>query len=211
MRVPGEPMEPAEVQRDDAIAEHFALVASRGNRGPIGELAVLLSRGVLDPVAFAEHVKAHGLAGVDWFRRQVVDLAFGFIVKGLEGGGVKPGHLGKVRRVNAFLHITDGEFLKLRPAEVAAVIGEQLDLILTDSEISREEELHQVELQAAFGLGYDDYLALGRTAFERAYFDLELVSRFPGPAQFGLQRKLDALTPMYRMAIARKRTLGSLY
>jgi hypothetical protein len=201
-----------ETQEPDAtVAEYFAAVASRGNRGPIGELAVVLSRGILEPVVFLEHVKAHGLGGENWFRRQVLDLSFGFIVAGLDGGAFRPGYLEKVRRLNAFLHIADGDFFEFRPAEIAAVIGEQLDEILSDAEISREEELHQAELQAAFGLGYDDYLALGRTAFERAFFDLQMESAFAGPAQASALRKLQALSPIYRMATARTRTLGSLY
>lgn len=204
---------PANIDREtaSAIAKYFGEVAEKGNRGPIGELAVLLSQGTLEPAVFSAHVQVHGLDGEDWFKRQVLDLSIGFILNGLGANTLTADYLADIRTVNAFLHIADGDFYAFRPAEVAAVLGEQLALILEDAEISRDEELLQVELQAAFGLGYDEYLALGRTAFERAFLDLQLQSAMPGADSQSVNRKLVALEPIYRLATLRKRTLGALY
>lgn len=204
---------PANIDRVtvSAIAKYFGEVAERGNRGPIGELAVLLSQGRLDPSVFKAHAQAHGLDGEVWFKRQVLDLSLGFIRNGLGANTLTAGYLADIRSVNAFLHIADGDFYAFRPAEVAAVLGEQLALILEDAEISKDEELLQVELQGAFGLGYDEYLALGRTAFERAFLDLQLQSAMPDADSQNLNRKLAALAPIHRLATLQKRTLGALY
>ncbi len=204
---------PANIDRVtvSAIAKYFGEVAEKGNRGPIGELAVLLSQGKLEPAVFAAHVRANGLEGEEWFRRQVLDLSLGFIRDALGANTLTAASLADIRSVNAFLHIAAGDFFACRPAEVAAVLGEQLMLILEDAEISNDEELLQVELQAAFGLGYDEYLALGRTAFERAFLDLQLQQSMPGANAQSLGRKLSALEPIYRLATLRKRTLGALY
>ena len=193
------------------IASYFGEIASQGGKGPIGELAVLLSAGVLEAAAFEKHVRRHGVAKEEWFKRQLVDLALGFIKEGLRDGALSENHLMDVRALNAFLTIDDGDFFELRPAEVATILGAQLDRILEDAVISNVEELYQVELQAAFGLGYDDYLALTRGAFERTFLDLSLQAGGSGSSALDAERKLEALEPVYRLATARRRTLGARY
>lgn len=194
-----------------AIAAHFEAIAENGRKGPIGELVVLLSTGELENSAFAAHVRRHGVAGEKWFLSQLLDLSLGFIQSGLDGGRMTQEHLADVRKLNAFFRIKDGDFIANRPAEVAAVLSAQLEVILEDSVLSEAEELLQVELQSCFGLGYDEYLTLTRVPFEHAILDLQLRAGGQGAVAQDARRKLAALEPMYRLVTAQRRTLGGLY
>jgi hypothetical protein len=193
------------------VASYFGTLAAEGNRGPIGELTVILSSGVLEPGAFRAHAKHHGVRGEKWFTLQVIDLSLGFIEQALKDGPLTSSELADIRALNAFLQITDGQFLQHRPGEVAAILCAQLERILEDEEISDEEELFQVDLQAAFGLGYDDYLALTRRAFERAHLDLTAQAAGSGINALVAKRKLASLEPVFRLATARRRTPGAMY
>jgi hypothetical protein len=134
-------------------------------------------------------------------------LIIGYVREALQSGTLAATHLSDVRILSLCLAVPAGEFMDLRPAEIAALLGDQLDRILEDAVIDDEEELYQVDLQAAFGLGYDDYLMLVRRAFERAYADLSArAARGESVAD-----KLRAIEPIYRLAISRPRTLGALF
>jgi hypothetical protein len=208
------PVDVADAKSDrmpSVMEVYFARLLKGGDGGPIGELAVMLSQGVVAPSAFTAHVKRHGLARENWFRLQVLDLALGFIRDGIEDSALRSGHLSDVRTLKAFLHIADGDFYAYRASEVAAIIGEQLDRILDDAEITDEEELRQVDLQAAFGLAYDEYLALGRSAFERTFHDLQRQMASGGHDSREASRKLRALEPIYQLACVGRRSLGARY
>jgi hypothetical protein len=187
------------------------LEPSAGERGPIGELSSILATGVLDPATFRAHVARHGVRKETWFRLQVLDLAFGFVQATVTDRHLTRESLADIRALTTFLEIPDGEFLEHRPAEIAALLGVQLERILEDLEISSDEELYQLDLQSVFGLGYDDYLALTRRALEQAHVDLSRQAGETGPSADEARRKLKALEPIYRLATAQRRSLGAMY
>jgi hypothetical protein len=190
------------------LQAHFSgLAASAGTSGPIGEVVHLLSVGELTPTVFGALCRKHGLQREQWFRGQVLDLVIGYVQDALRSGALTSAHQADVRILSMCLDISAGEFVDRRPAEIAALLGEELERILDDDVIDDAEELYQVDLQTAFGLGYDDYLTLVRTAFERAHADLS--ARAARGEAVGA--KLRALEPIYRLATSRPRSLGALY
>ncbi len=197
------------------MARHFSqLVATHGGRGPVGELAAVLATGRLDRAALRDVLDRHAAEREPWFRRQVLDLVLGYVDAALaDAGELSPACLADVRALRGALHIADGEFMALRPAELAAVVRGQFERILDDAVVTDTEELYQVDLQAAFGVGYDDYLALGRTAFEAAYAALGAEEARVGTAAGvdDVRRRLAALEPVYRLATAHQRTPGALF
>ena len=198
-----------------AVARHFTVVvATGGGAGPVGELAVVLATGRLDRAALWEVFERHDAEREPWFRRQVLDLVLDYVDAALANAdSLSAETLSDVRALRDALHIPDGEFMAMRPAELAAIMRRQLERILDDAVVTDAEELQQVDLQAAFGVGYDDYLALTRTAFEEAYAALRADEARVGTAEAidDVRRKLAALEPVYRLATARPRTLGALY
>jgi hypothetical protein len=205
-------------QADEATANTRSLIASyyttkveAHSHGPIGELVRQLATGILDQRKVEQLKRAHGLAGEEWYRKQVADIALGFIEDCLADGALSEHALADIHALNACLSLDKGAYFKLRPAEVGALLGEELDRILDDDLITDAEELYQVELQAAFGLGYDEYLLLTRRAFERAFAQLSRSADMGGPSAVDAKRKLKALEPIYRLATAIRRTPGALY
>lgn len=203
--------ESSQLPQRPEIAVYFQSMAAEHIGGPIGELVKILAAGTLDPKAMDAYLKHHGLARENWYRRQVTDLGLGFIEHCLGGGALTPVQLGDLHALNAFLGLDDGAYFRLRPAEVAAILGSQMDCILEDAEISKEEELYQVDLQSAFGLGYDQYLALTRSAFERAYSELQMLASGRGASAERAKHNLKAIEPLYHLVTLRPRTRGALY
>jgi hypothetical protein len=114
------------------------------------------------------------------------------------------------------LHVSEGEFVNHRPAEVSAFLQLALDGILADDRIDEYEELYLVTVQAAFDLSYDQFLTLGRAALERAIASLDLKRaiaerRDDGATVRGVDRKRAALEPFYWLTSRQRRSLGALY
>jgi hypothetical protein len=204
-------VENLELPRRREIAAYFTSLTSQHSAGPIGELVAILATGTLEAIAMEEHIKRHGLAREDWYRRQVTDLGIGFISHCLANSSLSAEHLAEIHALNAYLGLDHGAYFTLRPAEVAAILSQQMDRILEDAVITEEEELYQVELQAAFGLGYDQYLALTRSAFERAHTSLTLEASGVGPSGERARAKLQVIEPLYRLVRMRARRPGALY
>jgi hypothetical protein len=190
------------------IATYFQqILSTQGDRGPVGAILQQLAAGTLTAEAFARIADDHGVRREAWFRGQILDLFIGFVRTLLDTVRLGPEHRALLLDLRRQLAIPDGEFIMRRPAEVAAIVDEQLDRILADGIIDGAEELEQVEIQAAFGLAYDDYLLVSRRAFERVYSELlPLAAHSPEAA-----RKLHILGPLYLLVTERPRTLGALF
>jgi hypothetical protein len=186
--------------------------------GLVGEIIGLLAAENLNPAEYERICRQHGVAREPWFRRQILDLVLGHVSRLLENGplDVKAqrelrGLQRELRGLRLFLNVRDGEFQKFRPAEVAALLGKQFERILEDFVIDDSEELQQVELQAVFGLSYDDYLTLIRAPLERVVAELSGIQCEGSSGERSSAMTLSALEPMYRLATKRRRTLGALY
>lgn len=193
------------------IREYFASLASHYSAGPIAELVAILADGGFDAAIIDAHIKRHGVAREDWYHRQVTDLGIGFIDHCLRRGGLDRQALANVHLLNSCLGLESGAYFRFRPAEVAARLATQMDRILEDAVITDEEELYQVELQAAFALGYDEYLSLVRGAVERAYAGLQEAAHLGSTDSRRASQNLVRLEPLYRLVTARPRRSGALY
>jgi len=194
------------------LVSHFEGVSrALGTQGPLGEVIHLLASGELDASATDAICHKHDVSREPWFRRQLLDLVLGYVAAALENGPLTAEHQANVRALRRCLRMADGEFAELRSSEVAALLGEQLDRILEDGQVDDAEELYQVELQAAFGLSYDQYLALTRAVIERAYAALRMQLGQFGDSPLATRRKLEALEPLYKLATAQRRSLGAMY
>lgn len=198
------------------VRDHFsALAEAHGTSGPVGVLVGLLASGELSEGAYKAHVSQLGLGREEWFRKQRLDLILGFVERALEQGPLTPERQQEIAHLKLALKVAEGEFAALRPVEIATILREQLAVVLADGEIDHGEDVYQVELQRAFDLGYDQYLTLGRSAFEHAMQALldhqaALTQGYPDE-QERIGRRIAALEPLYRLATARPRTPGALY
>jgi hypothetical protein len=175
-----------------------------------------LSQAETNRASFDQILRSNGLSENETVRKEVLDLVIEFVDESLRSGGLTDDLLVEIRGLKAFLLVREGDFFEYRPVEVSDVLVNQLDKILKDFVIDREEDLFQVELQAAFGLGYDQYFALTRRAFEETLdlWDAQIRQAEAGN-QFDLittlKEKRSALEPFVKLAMAQRRTLGGLY
>lgn len=199
------------------VGSHFQrYVERRGAKGTTGEVASALAQRQLGSGVIPGILRTYGDAHEIWFRKQLLDLVLDFIEAAVTDGAISEKITQDIRSLKEDLGIREGEFFKYRPAEVAAILGQQLDYILEDLQIDTAEDLYQVELQDVFDLSYDQYLQLTRSAFERALETLrEAIHRAEwsrdNDALSRLQQQRSALEPVAQLALAQKRTLGSLY
>ena len=204
-------------ESDEALRRHFSTVlADAGSTGAVAEILLLLSQGILDGAPFANIIKQHGLNREPWFRHQRLDLVVGYVSALLSDGDLDPKALGSIATLKKCLGVSEGDFISLRPAEVAAVLTSELEQILEDDFIDEVEDLRQTELQAAFDLSYDQYLQLTRAEFEREMASLmERLELAKGTRNEDsvrlLEQRILALDPIYQLAVTQPRRLGALY
>jgi hypothetical protein len=202
---------------DETLRRHFSLVlADAGSTGAVAEILLLLSQGILDGAAFATIINQHGLNREPWFRDQRLDLVIGYVSAILSEGDIDSKTLDSIATLKRCLGVSEGDFISLRPAEVAALLNGELEQILEDDFIDAIEDLRQTELQAAFDLSYDQYLQLTRAELERAMASLmerlEMARRSRGSDSSRLlEERIAALDPIYQLAVSQPRRLGALY
>jgi hypothetical protein len=205
------------VTAEEILRSHFSTALDdTGSTGAVGEMLVLLSQGILDGRAFAEIVKKYELHREPWFRHQRLDLVLGYVSALLVDGQIDTAGLHSIGTLKKCLGVSEGDFVALRPAEVAAVLTNALERILEDDFIDEIEDLRQTKLQAAFDLSYDQYLQLTRAEFERAMASLNerlqaaKIARDSNSTRL-FEERIAALIPIYQLAVSQPRRLGALY
>lgn len=125
---------------------------------------------------------------------------------------LSPPRLKDITTLQTLLRIPPSAYSKVRPVEVATILRQQLEEILADAVIDRAEDLYQVELQAIFGLGYDEYLRMTRVVFERVWDELQQEAALQHVDRAALIHvKITAIEPIVRLALAQPRSTGALY
>lgn len=77
-----------------------------------------------------------------------------------------------IRYLRRLFRIEEGELLEGRQEEVGALLAAEVARILEDRTVDAAEALHQVDLQEALGLGYDQFIELVRPQFYRVLLHL---------------------------------------
>lgn len=77
-----------------------------------------------------------------------------------------------IRYLRRLFRIEEGALLEGRQEEVGALLAAELARILEDRTVEAAEALHQVDLQEALGLGYDQFIELVRPQFSRVLLHL---------------------------------------
>jgi hypothetical protein len=201
----------------DRIPTFFsAWITKHGSAGACGEVALWLSSGELDPSRFTAIVARHGVSREPWFRAGMLDLLLDYARERLSQGLLTIDDITDIQMLKRALHVSEGEFVDHRPAEVSAFLQLALDGILADDRIDEYEERYLVTVQAAFDLSYDQFLSLGRVALERAIASLDqkraMAERSDNEETVrGVARKRAALEPVLWLTTRQRRSLGALY
>jgi hypothetical protein len=198
----------------DRIQKYFTeWIATHGSAGPHGELARWLATGEIEPSQYPEIVARHGVDRVPGFRDGVLDMVMSYAERCFVDGPPSVRDVAEIRILRRALHVADATLSDRRPVELSLILRSVFEAVLADGVIEDWEDLYLVEVQAAFGIGYDELLSLARPALEEAVANLE--RRLAAEPRLGDRRlaaaKLAALEPMYRLAAARPPSLGRLH
>lgn len=201
------------MQTPPSVQAHFKnLLGSIDESDPVMPLVVSLAKGALTP-ADRHHLSSEPGDPRPGLRKLELDLVLSFIQEHLEAETFDATHQQAFTFLKQLFEVREGEFLEHRPVELATMLTAQLETILEDEIIDPQEDSIQAALQAALDLGYDQYLALTRRAFENVDSSLRaaLEQSRDGPTAVTLRDKLSRLEPLIRLAQLQHRSLGALY
>jgi hypothetical protein len=196
------------------IREHFtALAESRSSSESLSEFVTSLAAGTLTKSGRHRVLAAAGMSWGEVYRKTELDLVLTFIQAAVAAKAFGAEQQRCFELLKELFEVKEGEFMRCRPVELATLLGEQLEAILEDNVIDPAEDEYQAALQDALDLGFDQYMALCRRAFENASLRLhDAITREPHSGRrMDLERQLDALAPLIRLAELQHRTLGALY
>ena len=110
-----------------------------------------------------EILESHKIYSLQNFKPQALKLVFLFIKISLKDNLISDEELKSIRFLKLLFDIEEGEFIndKELSKEVSSIIKLQLDMMYQDDNyIDKDESIHKVNLQDAFGLNYDEFLLL---------------------------------------------------
>ena len=151
------------------------LLDNPGMPPPIREVVESIMSEALGHDGVAEILNRHGIPR-EHLRTQLLDLVLYYGEFALVDHALSPDETATIRRLKLLLAIKEGEFWDLRRNAVARLVWLAIERILEDRTVSFAEELHQVELQSLFDLGYDQFLELVREAVQQIHDRLREVS-----------------------------------
>ena len=103
------------------------------------------------------HIKENNAA----YKQECVDVAFKYVEVCLEDDELTQAEINGMSLLKRMLGIEEGDFYKFgKKDQVKALIAKQLNKMYQDGEISKEDELSQVELQGLFNLSYREFEAI---------------------------------------------------
>ena len=114
-----------------------------------------------------EILESYKIYSLQKFKPQALKLVFLFIKISLKDNLISDEELKSIRFLKLLFDIDEGEFVndKELSKEVSSIIKLQLDMMYKDDNyIDKDESIHKVNLQEAFGLNYDEFAQLSNQA-----------------------------------------------
>lgn len=124
------------------------------------------------------------------YKQECVDVAIKYVEACLEDDVLTQAEINGMSLLKRMLYIEEGDFYKYgKKDQVKALIAKQLNRMYQDGEISKEDELSQVELQGLFNLSYREFEAIKHEVEEEnkkpEYIEEETVKPFYYDPLFG--------------------------
>lgn len=83
-----------------------------------------------------------------------------YIWAALDDHHLSPEELQRIRQLKRYFQLEEGDLVRFQRQGVIHLLLTEMALILRDRTVDSAEEVHQVDLQAALDLGYDQFLEL---------------------------------------------------
>jgi hypothetical protein len=194
------------------IQGHFSSMrGSQPNSGPLGDVETRLAGGSFTRADRHFILEKAGVSNDEQYRKAELDLVLSFIKATISTAGFGQEQRQSFELLKNIFEVREGEFLRFNRGELESLLLTQMETILQDDIIDPAEDEYQAALQDALDLGFDQYMGLCHHAFENAWRRLQddLPREMHAERRADLERKLEALEPMIRLAETQQRTLGA--
>lgn len=114
----------------------------------------------MNSLALQEYLSQNSLAMED-IKQETLKVIIDYANVSLEDGILTKDEMNSIGLLKLFLQVEDGDFYKFGlETEVKNILSLQLNKMYSDNFISKEEALMKTDLQALFGLSYDQFLKI---------------------------------------------------
>lgn len=128
---------------------------------------------------------------------ELVELVLYYIRTCLADQDLSSSELATIRDLKRLFGIQEGDFTKHAEEEVGELLASELSHSLEDQEVDDDEAVQAERLQAAFGLGYDEFLDLTRPLFDEVVGRLWDQGVAAGWYAGELERRISRLRTVY--------------
>jgi hypothetical protein len=144
-------------------------------------------------------------------RRNLVGLLLYYLDQATRDGKLTSDELADIRFLKVSFRLRQGEVMQHGREKARELLDREMRRMLRDELVDQAELSYQTELQAAMGLGYDEFLELTREAFDdvveswiRRLAADETVS---DDERREFDRKIQRLSTVYPLTVVQKRGL----
>lgn len=135
---------------------------------PLKKVLELFAQGVVSPIVLRETLKSYDVSLFD-LHAEAIDVVVDFVNMILCDHIITKEEMNMLRRLKAFLHIKEGDFIKAhKENEIKDLLCREFELIYSDKVVDKSEAAMKVDLQELFGLSYDQFLSFEQEAVEYA-------------------------------------------
>jgi hypothetical protein len=184
---------------------------TRGEHGIAAELISLAAVGALSPSTYLERVEALSAGARSALEDVILDAVLFAIERALIDHHISPDEQEALHQLKRSLGVVEGSLYARRAQRMAEILDAEMRRLLADREIDLNEALHQVELQEALDLGYDEYLSLTQPGAQRLVDDIvtELVAdgRVTREERYYLEARIRALDTAYKFTTEQRARL----
>lgn len=142
---------------------------------------------------------------------ELVDLTLYYIRTCLVDQDLAASELATVRDLKRLFRIEEGDFLAHAEEEVAELLASELSRSLEDRRVDDTEAIQAERLQAAFGLGYDQFLDLTRPLYDEVVDRLWREGSEAGWRVDELERRVSMLRTVYSLGPRMDSIAGNVF
>lgn len=196
----------------ESVTELFGRYTAPGAPDtPVAGVARLIMEGRLSRTSADQLLDHYGIQYTRHFRDSLVDLVINVIREALRDSELTEDEEQFIQSLKRSLRLEEGDLLANRRADVMSILTREVERILQDGQVDSVESLHQVALQRAFDLSYDQYVELTRKPVERLMdrFIAQITSDgiVTPEERVRLERQLLALDTVYTLTAQQRRSL----
>jgi hypothetical protein len=186
---------------------------TRGVQGIAAELLSLAAANELSQSTYYERVQSVPPGALMAVEDVMLDAVLFAIEHALSDHRITSEEQEALRQIKRSLGVVEGALYARRPERLREILDAEMRRLLADREIDANEALHQVELQEALDLGYDQYLVLTQPTAQRLVDEIiaEIVAdgRVTREERDYLETRIRALDTAYKFTTEQRARLQS--